>query len=320
MKKNVISELRHSARKLIRELGMLKLNMSRSNRAPQHWHTLIEISNEPNITMSKLGQLLLLSSSSMSRIVNALLKEKLISYNPGSDKREKHLQISQKGLLELKYIDEFSTIKIKGALEFLDVNDQNHIIEALQKYANALEKSRVSREQIKIHTLSTSRIMRKQIIHMIENIQKNEFNLPITNEINSCILRAEEEFYFNRSYNFWYAVDQVGTIIGSIGLKKIDKDNAEIKKFFVTDKYRGKGVAGKLVQMLLKSAEKHRFKNLYLGTVDILHAAHRFYEKYGFSRINEADLPSNFDKCPIDTVFFKTKIKDLQTKIEALVE
>lgn len=320
MKENVIRKLRYSARKLVRELGMLKLNMSRFNRTPQHWHALIEISNDSNITIAKLGHMLLLSSSSMSRIVNALIKEKLVVSRNGDDKREKYLHITQKGLLEINNIDEFSTLKIKGALEFLTENEQDQIIDAMQKYANALEKSRLSREQVKIHTLSTSRTIRKQIVYMIENIQKKEFSLPITDKINTCITKAEEEFYFNKSYNFWYAVDDIGTIIGSIGLKKIDDNNAELKKFFVHVKYRGKGVARKLLYSLLKAAIKHRFKYLYLGTVDILDAAQRFYKKYGFSRIKEAELPTDFSKCELDTLFFRAKIKELQDKIESQME
>src|SRR5690242_5479471 len=111
----VIERLRQAARKLVRELGMLQLNMSRTNRTPQHWHTLIEIMNEPNITIAKLGQLLLLSSSNMSRIVSVLIKEKLVDVSNGADKREKYLQITPKGRLELNQIDEFSITKIKDA-------------------------------------------------------------------------------------------------------------------------------------------------------------------------------------------------------------
>ena len=294
---------------------MLKLNMSRINRAPQHWHALIEIASEPNITITKLGHLLLLSSSNMSRIVSALVKEKLIDAEDGTDKREKYLRITPKGRLELNHIDEFSAVKIKGALEFLTEDDQVQIIAALQKYAGALEKSRLFREQVKIHKLSTSRPIRKQIMGMIEEIQKQEFHLPITDEINACVLKAEEEFYFNKSYNFWYAADDEGTIIGSIGLKRIDAQHAEIKKFFVRNAYRGKGVARKLLYSLLKSAAKHRFTYLYLGTVDTLHAAQRFYDKYGFTRINASDLPANFVRCELDTVFYKIKTNELQAKL-----
>ncbi len=318
MTKKIIDELRHNARKLVRELGMLRLNLS-NTRAPQHWHTLIEIANNPNITTTKISNLLLLPSSSMSRVVNSLLKDKLISFTYGIDKREKYLQITQKGLMELKQIDDFSTIKIKGAMEFLNESDLSQIIDGLKKYADALENSRLSREQIKIHTLSTSRAIRKQIINMIENIQKNEFNLPINDEINIGILTAEKEYYFNGSYNFWFAVNHNGQVIGSIGLKKIDHKTAEIKKFFVAAEYRGKGVAIKLLDKLIKSAIKHKFKFLYLGTVDLLKAAQRFYEKFGFVRINENELPNRFDKCPIDSCFFKVNINDLKDRIDALM-
>lgn len=307
MEANYILNLRQVARKLIRELGILELE-SQKNRTPQHWHALIEIHNEPNITIAKLGNLLLISYTTMFRIVNSLIKAGLITSESGMDKREKYLNITDKGLAEIKKIDEFSNAKILGALKFLTEEDQKYIVDAIGKYANALEKSRNSLENIKIHTLSTSRIIRKQIIGLIENIQKNEFNLPITKQSNANILAAETEFYYHKSYNFWYAVDENGRIIGSIGLKKLDDMNAEIKKFFVERVYRGQRVADKLMQTLFKAALKHDFKFLYLGTVGSLKAAHRFYEKNGFLRIQQKELPKNFEKFPLDSVFFKKNI------------
>lgn len=320
MKKDRISRLRHLSRKLIRELGMLQLNQAQSGKTPQHWHALIEISKEPDITISKLADLLLLSISAASRIVDSLLKHGLIVFRDGVDRREKHLTITQKGQLEIESIDEYSNAKIIGAFEFLTSEDQEQIIDAMQKYGGALEKSRLLREQVKIRTLSTSRTLRKQIISMIENIQRHEFLLPVSDDINSCILKAEEEFYYNNSYNLWYATDNSGAIIGSIGLKKIDDSNAEIKKFFVDQKYRRKGVAQKLMTTLLKAASKHGFDCVYLGTVDKFQAALRFYEKYGFSRITEHHLPQGFDICPLDTVFLKAKVKVLSHKLAQILE
>lgn len=320
MKEERISNLRHVSRQLIRELGMLQLNKAHLKKTPQHWHALIEIGKEPNITISKLGLLLLLSTSAMSRIVSALIDNELVDFREGSDKREKYLHITKKGEMEIANIDEFSNTKIKGAFEFLTEDDQDHIIKAIQKYASALEKSRCLREQVKIHRLSTPRTIRKQIITMIETIQKGEFSLPITDDINACILRAEEEFYYNNSYNFWYATDNDGTIIGSVGLKKIDDQTGEIKKFFIHQSYRGKNVAPKLMNALIKAAVKHRFEDLYLGTVDKFQAAHRFYEKYGFVRITKQELPVGFEICPVDTVFFKVKVEDLHYKLSQILD
>ena len=320
MREDRISNLRHVSRKLIRELGMLQLNKAHLKKTPQHWHALIEIAKDPNITISKLSELLLLSTSAMSRIVSALIENELVAYQEGTDKREKYLHITKKGETEIANIDEFSNSKIKGAFEFLTEDDQDQIIKAIEKYADALEKSRHLRDQVKIHRLSTSRTIRKQIINMIETIQKGEFSLPITDDINFGILRAEEEYYYNNSYNFWYTTDADGVIMGSIGLKKIDDQNGEIKKFFITQAYRSKNVAPKLMTALIKAALKHGFDVLYLGTTDKFKAAHRFYEKYGFARITEQELPSGFEICSVDTVFFKGSVEDLHHKLSQILD
>lgn len=315
MKKESIDALRQVSRKLIRELGLLQLNTAHLKKKPQHWHALIEIGKEPGTTTSKMGNLLLLSTSAASRVVNALIDQDLVSFKDGVDKREKYLHLTEKGKAELHHIDNFSNVKIKGAFEFLTEEDQQQIISAIQKYANALERSRQVRERIKIHTLSTSRALRQQIVAMIEDIQKHEFLLPITDGLNACVLRAEEDFYYHNSTHFWYAVDAQGAIIGSIGLKKINEQMAEIKKFFVRKNYRGKGVSSKLMATLMKVAAKDKFEVLYLGTVSTLHSAHGFYKKYGFTQIQKEELPSDFIIGPLDTVFFKVTVKGLQQRL-----
>jgi DNA-binding MarR family transcriptional regulator len=248
-----INQLRQSSRKLVRELGMLQLNQAKHGKTPQHWHVLMEIAKEPRITISKLGHLLLLSISATSRVVESLIKHGMVESKDGIDKREKQLTITDKGQLEIHSIDDFSNAKIIGAFEFLTIEEQEEIMRAIQKYAEALEKSRLLREQVKIRTMSTSRTLRKQIISMIENIQVNEFSVPILSGMNNGIFKAEGEYYYNNAYNFWYATDDEGAIIGSVGLKRLNESSGEIKKFFVAQKYRGKGVAQKLMVMLLKA-------------------------------------------------------------------
>ncbi len=313
---DMINKFRFGARKLVRELGILDLEKTQLGHTPKYWHALIEISNHPNITLAALSQLLVLTPSTMTRIIGTLLKETLIKTTSGFDKREKYLTLTAKGRDAIEKVDEFSNQKILGAFKYLDENEKQDIANALLKYANALERSREYGNDVAIHTLSTSRVLRKQIIKFVTEIQKDEFKIPVTDDINIGILKAEDEYCFNHSCNFWYAVDANGTIIGSIGLKKINKVDAEMKKFFVSKAYRGKGVAKKLFSTLISAAAKHKFKNIYLGTVDTLQAARRFYEKSGFISIDVSGLPAEFIKCDLDTVFYSGKIKDLQITIE----
>lgn len=305
MKENQIEHLRHTARKLIRELGMLELEPENTQKTPAHWHALIEVSKTPGITISELGRLLLMSISTISRLVKSLVKNGFLDLGEGKDKREKSLFLSDEGQLEIHKINAFSDSKIRGAFDFLTDEEIPQIIHALSKYGEALEKSRTMREEIKIMTLSTSRTIRKQIVNMISDIQKKEFLIPITIETNSGVLKAEEEYYYNHSYNFWYAVNAEGKVVGSIGLKKINNQYGEIKKLFVIKEYRSKGVAQKLMDTLLKASFKHQFKFLILGTVDKFHAAHKFYTKYGFDQVSQKDLPKEFETNPLDNLFFR---------------
>lgn len=309
--KNQIESLRFCSRKLLRELGILGIE-DQTDFSPGHWHALIEIDQEPGITISKLRTLLIMSLSRISRITKALLNEGLVESNPGADKREKYLHITPLGKKALKRIDEYSRKKIEGAFEYMNEQEIRALIESIEKYAGALEKSRLFAEQVKIATLSTSRTIRKQIISMIENIQRNEFSIQVSESANLCILKAEENYYFNKTYNFWYAVDESGKIIGSIGLRQIDEETGQVKKFFVAKEYRGKGIAQKLMESMRKAALKHGFHTLYLGTVDVLKAAHKFYDKAGFERIAKTELPNGFELIPVDTVFFKGSPEHLQ--------
>lgn len=317
MKGRQIEAMRHSARKLIRELGMLELDPENFQKTPGHWHALIEVAKSPGITISELGRLLIMSISTISRLVKSLAKNGFLNLKEGNDKREKSLFLTNKGEVEIRKINIFSDSKISGAFEFLTDKEIDQIISAITKYGEALEKSRVMREGIKIVTLSTSRTIRKQIVNMISDIQEKEFLIPITKETNAGVLKAEEEFYYNNSYNFWYAVNDEGKILGSIGLKKISSHYGEVKKFFIIKEYRGKGVAQKLMDTLLKAALKHKFEFLVLGTVDKFHAAHKFYSKSGFTLISKKDLPHGFEVNPLDNLFFRRELeKSLGKKLQ----
>jgi DNA-binding MarR family transcriptional regulator/N-acetylglutamate synthase-like GNAT family acetyltransferase len=297
---------------------MLQLNKVDAKEQPSYWHALIEITKEPDVTSAKLSQLLLISLPTLSRIVASLIKDGLISVTEGIDKRERFLRITDKGKEKIQYIDEYSNTKIKRAFHFLTQEDKEQVISAIGKYALALEQSRIVRDQVKILRLSTSRTLRKQIIHMIERIQVDEFNITITPEINASILKAEEEYCFHNSCNFWYAVDAQGAIIGSIGLKKLNDTQGELKKFFLTPEYRGLGIASLILRTLIKSAIKHGFKQLFLGTVDQLQAAQKFYEKNGFKPIKKELLPRQFVLCPVDTLFYQGETKQIAQLLDEL--
>lgn len=150
-------------------------------------------------------------------------------------------------------------------------------------------------------------IYKEQIIELILFIQQKEFNVPIT-LADQPDLQIIPAFYQQNEGNFWVALSG-NEVVGTIALIDCGDEIGGIRKMFVKTAYRGKeyGVSSLLLQTLMQQAEKANIKSLYLGTVERLQAAMRFYEKNGFSRIEKILLPPQFPIMTVDTVFYEYK-------------
>jgi len=149
----------------------------------------------------------------------------------------------------------------------------------------------------------------KEIIDLILNIQQKEYNVPITIEDQPDLMQIED-FYFANGGSFWGAFID-GELVGTIALVKFDEKAAAIRKMFVKKEFRGKeyGIAQKLLETLITYCQKNGIDEVYLGTVSILEAALRFYERNHFIRIEKEQLPSKFPLMTGDNVFCFLNLK-----------
>ncbi|WP_265427701.1 GNAT family N-acetyltransferase [Chryseobacterium sp. YIM B08800] len=149
----------------------------------------------------------------------------------------------------------------------------------------------------------------KEIIDLVLNIQQKEFNVPITIEDQPDLMQIED-FYFADGGSFWGAFIN-GELVGTIALVKFDEKAAAIRKMFVKKKFRGKehGIAQKLLETLISYCQKSEIEEVYLGTVSILKAALRFYERNHFEIIEKESLPSKFPLMNADNVFCFLNLK-----------
>jgi N-acetylglutamate synthase-like GNAT family acetyltransferase len=140
---------------------------------------------------------------------------------------------------------------------------------------------------------------------LIVSIQRDEFGFDIDLE-RQPDLSAIPDYYQNGAGNFWVALhnDQV---IGTIALKDIGASDVALRKMFVASAYRGTtwDVASNLLHTALQWAKQHAVQRVLLGTTDKFQAAHRFYEKHGFSLIDKSALPASFPFMPADTRFYQ---------------
>lgn len=143
-----------------------------------------------------------------------------------------------------------------------------------------------------------------QITDLILNIQQNEFDIAISIEDQPDLL-AIEDFYINNGGNFFGAfIDD--ELVGTIALIKFDEHSGAIRKMFVKKEFRGKelNIAQKLFDILIDFCRTNSIQHVLLGTVSVLKAAQRFYERNGFEIVEKSQLPDKFPVMSADNVFY----------------
>jgi N-acetylglutamate synthase-like GNAT family acetyltransferase len=143
-----------------------------------------------------------------------------------------------------------------------------------------------------------------RIASLILPIQQIEFNVPVTIEEQPDLLDIEAN-YHQTGGGFWGAKHDA-ELVGTIGLISIGHHAGTIRKMFVRKEFRGKefGIAQRLLETLIDHSKAHEITDLYLGTVDRLQAAIRFYERNGFVRIDKNKLPESFPIMMVDNTFY----------------
>lgn len=302
---NSIEKIRHFSRQMVRELGML--SVTPHGLPPSFCHALVELNLHGTLNQIELAALLKLDKSTISRIIKKLLKEDLVTLAPTtSDQRHKPLLLTTLGKKIVEEINTTSNQQVHDALLQLSTIEQEKVVLGIELYAKALKRARqLATIEIKPYTDE----YKNQIIQLILHIQTAEFNIPVS-ITDQPDLENIKNIYQKNKGNFWVALDN-NKVIGTIAMIDIGNAQCALRKMFVAKEYRGKdrGLSQQLLNTLLAWCKKHTIQEVYLGTVDILRAAHRFYEKNGFVEIPKATLPKNFPIMPIDTKFYSYYIK-----------
>ncbi|MBB2713008.1 GNAT family N-acetyltransferase [Rhizobium sophoriradicis] len=146
------------------------------------------------------------------------------------------------------------------------------------------------------------------VLSVILPIQREEFGIDITADAQPD-LRVIPDFYQSGKGQFWVAVKD-GAIVGTLGLKDIGHNQAALRKMFVAAEVRGRehGVAALLLDRMFAHARDAGLTDIFLGTTDKFVAAHRFYEKNGFTEIARSALPRAFPLMAVDNKFYRYKL------------
>lgn len=156
--------------------------------------------------------------------------------------------------------------------------------------------------KLQIHPIGNS--YSEQAIDLILTIQQKEFNVPLTIHDQPDLFEIES-FYTEAGGNFWGAFID-GELVGTIALVKFDDRAGAIRKMFVKKEFRGKelNIARELLEILISFCRENGIDDLYLGTITVLKAAQRFYERNDFEKIEKEKLPAQFPLMGSDDIFY----------------
>ena len=308
---SVFSEVhgvREASRRMVRELGFLDAHNHAASLSHSECHALIEIGQAGTISAGDLAVILQLDKASVSRVVTALIAKDLVRVRMEAlgDKRRKPLELRAKGRHKLDSLHVHANAQVQEALALLSTEERARVETGLQLYAKALShvRTRKQNKQESLKIVPYEDRFREPIIQLILGIQNGEFGVPVTLD-DQPDLKNIPVFFHPGESQFWVAL--IGNkVVGTIAMFDFGGNQVALRKMFVAKEYRGKehGVSQALLTHLVEYCRKKNIRDIFLGTLNILHAAHRFYEKNGFSEIPQSALPSKFPLVHIDTKFY----------------
>ena len=93
-------------------------------------------------------------------------------------------------------------------------------------------------------------------------------------------------------------VDAIQALLGCIALRRLDGTTCELKRLYVRPAFRGRGIAGAMMQRILDDARAIGYTAMLLDTLPFLTSAIRMYRALGFY-----DIPP-YNDSPLDTTIF----------------
>lgn len=141
---------------------------------------------------------------------------------------------------------------------------------------------------------------RTEVNQLMHDILVKEYGFEV---FSNGILESQNEEFLNGNNKLWLAIYDE-EVIGTSGILEIDKSNTLLKKVYVKEEHRGKGVAQKLLNLCIDYANEIGYEYMHLETYHRLERARSFYTKNGF-----IEYYDGYGKPQGDEIRFKKNLK-----------
>jgi putative acetyltransferase len=106
-----------------------------------------------------------------------------------------------------------------------------------------------------------------------------------------------EKHYFDAGGFFGVLIEaETQEVVGTFGLFSPDNSICELRKMYLTQRLRGKGLGKLMMETAIKRAKERNFQKLILETVSPLKEAIALYKKFGFEEITPSIINKRVDQ------------------------
>jgi putative acetyltransferase len=123
-----------------------------------------------------------------------------------------------------------------------------------------------------------------------------EYGLEPDPEGADADLRDIEAQYLAPGGSFECIEDAHGTLLGTVGLFRLDTIHCELRKMYFIPEARGKGLGKRTLARTLHHAKRLGFRKVNLETAGALKEAIGLYQRFGFRRIDAAPCVARCDQ------------------------
>lgn len=286
--------IRDASRHLVRELGFMGSTLAGTDLPPSAVHALIEIGDRQVDTAAELCTVLNLEKSSVSRMLNKLIKRGELTTQPSErDAREKILRLTEQGQQTLAGINRFAERQVLNALEKLPKDASAGIAAGLQTYVAALRAHRIGVAPLPVSEIEIASgyrpgfVARTLEMHMQYYARTVGFGAFFESTVGAAL--ADLAGRMSHPLNETWSALCGGRIVGSVSIdgESLGDNRAHLRAFIIDDSLRGSGMGRKLLHRAMVFCDERGFRETHLWTFKGLDAARHLYESVGFALAEE---------------------------------
>lgn len=281
----VVDAVRGFNRFYTRRLGLLGRHLPESDFTLPEARVMYELATGGERTAAELGRELGLDKAHLSRIVSRLEGRGLLARRV-SPAHGKHLPISltDAGRAAFAGLEREARAQVEAMLQPLGPGARERLAAAMAEIAAALSAD--AAPDVRLRRPEPGDL--GWIAHRQATLYTREYGWDWTFEGLLCEILGRFVTEFDPARDDAWVAEKGGGIVGSVFLVKSDDPAvAKLRMLYVEPAARGAGVGKRLVAAAIDRARELGYREMTLWTNDILLAARRIYEGFGFRLVAE---------------------------------